>query len=108
MCIDYRALNKATIKNKYHIPLDADLFDRLAKVRCFTKLDLRSGYWQVRIRERDEGKTTCITRNGSYEFLVMLCGLTNASTTFCNLINDVLFGDLDNFVAVYLDNMKLI
>ena len=61
MCIDYRALNKETIKNKYPIPLAAELFDRLSKATYFTKLDLQSGYWQVRIAEGDEGKTICVT-----------------------------------------------
>ena len=105
MCVDYRALNKVTIKNKYPIPLAAKLFDRLAKARYFTKLDLRSGYWQVRIAEGDEEKTTCVTRYGSYEFLVMPFGLTNAPTTLCNLMNDVLFDYLDAFVVVYLDDI---
>ena len=71
MCIDYRALNKVTVKNKYPTPLIADLFDQLGRARYFTKLDLRSGYYQVRIAEGDEPKTTCVTRYGSYEFLVM-------------------------------------
>ena len=105
MCGDYRALNKVTIKNKYPIPLAAKLFDRLAKARYFTKLDLRSGYWQVRVAEGDEAKTTCVTRYGSYEFLVMSFGLTNAPATFCNLMNDVLFDYLDAFVVVYLDDI---
>ena len=64
MCVDYRALNKVTIKNKYPIPLADELFDILAKARYFTKLDLRSGYWQVRIAEGDEAKTTFVTRYG--------------------------------------------
>ena len=105
MCVDYRALNKVTIKNKYPIPLAAELFDILAKAWYFTKLDLRSGYWQVRITEGDEAKTTCVTRYGSYEFLVMSFGLTNAPTTFCNLMNDVLFDYLDAFVVVYIDDI---
>ena len=105
MCVDYRALNKVTIKNKYLIPLAAELFDRLSKASYFTKLDLRSGYWQVRIAAGDEGKTTCVTRYGSYEFLVMPFGLTNAPATFCNLMNDVLFDYMDAFVVVYLDDI---
>ena len=105
MCVDYRALNKVTIKNKYSIPLAAELFDRLSKASYFTKLDLRSGYWQVRIAAGDEGKTTCVTWYGSYEFLVMPFGLTNAPNTFCNLMNDVLFDYLDAFVVVYLDDI---
>ena len=86
MCVDYQALNKVTIKNKYLIPLAAELFDRLSKVEYFTKLDLRSGYWQVRVAEGDEAKTTCVTRYGSFEFLVMPFGLNNAPATFCNLM----------------------
>ena len=103
MCVDYRALNKATIKNKCLIPLAAKLFDRLSKATYFTKLDLRSGYWQVRIG----GKTTCVTRYGAYEFLVMSLGLTNAPATFCNLMNDVLFEYIDAFVVVYLDDIVI-
>ena len=105
MCVDYRALNKVTIKNKYLIPLAAELFDRLSKASYFTKLDLRLGYWQVRIAAGDEEKTTCVTRYGSYEFLVMPFGLTNAPATFCNLMNDVLFDYMDAFVVVYLDDI---
>ncbi|WMV37253.1 hypothetical protein MTR67_030638 [Solanum verrucosum] len=71
MCVDYRELNKATVKNKYPIPLVQDLMDRLSKACWFTKLDLRASYWQVRIAEGDEPKTTCVTRYGSYEFLVI-------------------------------------
>jgi hypothetical protein len=80
LCIDYRALNKITVKNKYPIPLIADLF--VGGARWFTKLDLRSGYFKVRIAEGDEPKTTCVTRYGSYELLVKPFGLTNAPATF--------------------------
>lgn len=84
MCIDYRALNMVTVKNKYLVPNVLDLFDRLSKASFFTKLDLRSGYCQVRIASGDEAKTPCVTQYGSFEFLVMPSRLTNAPATFCN------------------------
>ncbi|KAK4390469.1 Transposon Tf2-12 polyprotein [Sesamum angolense] len=90
MCCDYRALNKITVKNKYPIPLVADCFDRLSRAKYFTKIDLRSGYWQVRIKRGDEAKTTVVTRYGAFEFLVMLFGLTNAPATFSTMMNQVL------------------
>ena len=107
MCVDYRAFNKVTIKNKYPIPLIVDLFDQLGKARYFTKLDLRSGYYQVRIEERDELKTTCVTRYGSYEFLVMFFGLTKAPTTFCIFMNKIFHPYLNKFVVVYLDDIVI-
>ncbi|RVW77954.1 Retrovirus-related Pol polyprotein from transposon 17.6 [Vitis vinifera] len=105
MCIDYRALNKVTVKNKYPIPLIADLFDHLGRARYFTKLNLRSDYYQVRITKGDEPKTTSVTRYGSYDFLVMPFGLTNAPTTFCTLMNKIFHPYLDKFVVVYLDDI---
>ena len=87
LCVDYRALNKITVKNKYPIPLMADLFDRLGGATVFTKIDLRTGYWQVRIADGDAHKTTCVRRYGSYDFLVMPFVLTNAPATFCTLMN---------------------
>ena len=107
MCVDYRALNKATVNNKYPVPLVQYLMDMLSKVCWFTKLDLRACYCQVRIAKGDEPKTTYVTTYGSYEFVVMPFGLTNASTTFCNLLNNVLFDYLDDFVVVYLDDIVI-
>lgn len=107
MCIDYRALNKITIKNKYLIPLIADLVDQLDKARYITKLDLQFGYYKVRIAKGDEPKTACVTRYESFKFLVMLFHLTNAPTTFCTLINKVLQPFLDSYVVVYLDDIRV-
>ena len=84
LCIDYLALNKITIKNKYPIPPINDLFDQLGDARYFTKLDLRSGYYQVRVAEGDEPEMACVTRYSLYEFLVMPFDLTNAQATFCD------------------------
>nr|CAD1844208.1 unnamed protein product [Ananas comosus var. bracteatus] len=105
LCIVYRALNKVTVKNKYPIPLVADLFDQLGGAKYFTKLDLRSWYYQVRIAEGDKEKTTCVMRYGTYEFPVMLFGLTNAPATFCTLMNKPFHPYLDRFVVVYLDDI---
>ncbi|CAN6566578.1 unnamed protein product [Malus baccata var. baccata] len=107
LCIDYRALNKITIKNKYPLPLIADLFDQLGEARYFTKLDLRSGYYQVRIAPGDESKTAMVTRYGSFEYKVMPFGLTNAPATFCTLMNKVFHPYLDKFVVVYIDDIVI-
>ncbi|KAL0541779.1 hypothetical protein IC582_021836 [Cucumis melo] len=105
LCIDYCVLNKLTVRNKYPLPIITDLFDRLHGAKYFSKLDLRSGYYQVRIAEGDEPKTTCVTRYGAFEFLVMSFGLTNAPATFCTLMNQVFHEYLDKFVVVYLDDI---
>jgi hypothetical protein len=89
MCVDYRALNKATVKNWYPLPRIDDLFDRLSRAKVFNRIYLRSGYYQIRIAKGDEEKIACHTRYGSYEFLVMAFGLTNAPATFCTLMNDI-------------------
>ncbi len=105
MCVDYRALNKVTVKNWYPLPRIDDLFDRLSGAKVFSRIDLRSEYYQIRIAQRDEEKTACRTRYGSYEFLVMPFGLTNAPATFCTPMNDIFREWLDDFVVVYIDDI---
>ena len=105
MYIDYRALNKATIKNNYPLPQIDDLFDQLARTKYFSRIDLKSGYYQIRIVDGDIEKTTCRTRYGSYEFLVMPFGLCNAPSTFTTLMNTIFREEMDDFVIVYIDDI---
>ena len=105
MCIDYRQINKVTGKNKYLLSRIEDLFDQLKGVGVFSKIDLRSRYYQLRVKEVDVPKTAFRTRYGHYEFLVMPCGLTNAPEAFMDLMNMVFRPYVDQFVVVFIDDI---
>jgi len=107
MCVDYRKLNAITKKNRYPLPLIEELQDRLNGAKWFTKLDIREGYYKVRIKKGEEWKTAFRTRYGLYEYQVMPFGLTNAPATFQGLINHVLYDHLDDFVIAYLDDILI-
>ncbi|GKF36858.1 putative reverse transcriptase domain-containing protein [Tanacetum coccineum] len=103
MCIDYRELNKITVKNRYPLPRIDDLFDQLQGLSVYSKIDLRSGYHQLRVRDEDIPKTAFRTRYGHYEFQIMPFGLTKAPVVFMDLMNRVCKPYLDKFVIVFID-----
>ena len=107
MCVDYRRLNRVMVKNKYPLPRIDDLFDQLKVLSCFSKIDLRSGYHKLRIKEGDIAKTDFGFCHWHYEFLVMPFGLTNTSTTFMDLMNHNFNPYLDRFVVVFVDDILI-
>jgi hypothetical protein len=107
LVMDYRSLNEVMIKNKYPLPRINDLFDQLEGASVFSKIDLRSGYFQLKIREYDIPKTAFVTSYGSYEYTVMPFGLTNAPSYFMNMMNKVFMEFLDKFVVVFIDDILI-
>nr|XP_016442958.1 PREDICTED: RNA-directed DNA polymerase homolog [Nicotiana tabacum] len=107
MCIDYRQLNKVTVKNRYPLLCIDDLSDQLQGARVFSKIELHSGYHQLKIQEPNIPKTAFRTWYGHYEFLVMSFGLTKAPATFMHLINNVFRPYLDSFVIVFIDDIMV-
>ena len=107
LCIDYRQLNRVTIKNRYPLPRIDDLFDQLRGARVYSKIDLCTGYHQLRVRDTDIPKTVFKTRYGHFKFTVMPFGLTNAPTAFMDLMHRVFHPYLDRFVAVFMDDILM-
>ena len=106
-CIEYNWLNKKTAKNRYPLALPEELFDRLGSARVFNKIDLRSRYWQMPVKLGDVHKTAFKKRWGLCEFLIMPFGVTNVSTQFMNMMNDLLGEYLDKFALVFLDDVLI-
>ncbi|GKF66406.1 putative reverse transcriptase domain-containing protein, partial [Tanacetum coccineum] len=107
MCVDYRELNKLTVKNRYPLPRIDDLFNQLQGSNVYSKIDLKSNYHQLRVREEDIPKTAFRTRYGHYEFQVMSFGLTNAPAIFMDLMNPVCKPYLDKFMIIFIDDILI-
>ena len=105
LSIDYRQLNKVTVRNKHLLSRIEDLFNQLQGATVFSKIDLRSGYHQLKIKESDISKTAFRTRYGHYEFLVMSFGLTNAPVAFMDLMNRMFIPYLDRFIIVFINDI---
>jgi hypothetical protein len=107
LCVDYRALNEVTVKNKYPLLRINDLFDQLKGAKYFSKIDLSSVYYQLRIHLEDVPKTTIVTCYGQQEFTVMPFRLNNTPAYFMNLMNKVFMEELDKFVVVFIDDILI-
>lgn len=107
LCVDYRGLNKVTVKNRYPLPLISEILDRISGAKFFSKIDVQDAYYRIRIKEGDEWKTAFRTRYGHYEYTVMPFGLTNAPATFQSYIHTALQGILDVFCIAYLDDILI-
>jgi hypothetical protein len=107
LCVDYRPLNAVTIKNKYPLPRIDILFDQLAGAKVFSKIDLHSGYHQIKIKPSDISKIAFSTRYGLYEYLVMSFGLTNAPAYFIYIMNSVFMQELNKFIVIFIDDILI-
>ncbi|HEY4964471.1 MAG TPA: reverse transcriptase family protein, partial [Candidatus Saccharimonadales bacterium] len=107
LCADYRALNKQTVKDRYPLPHMDDLFNSVVGATVFSKIDLRTGFHQIRMAKGDEPKTAISTRFGAFEYLVMPFGLCNATATFMKMMNDIFHDLLDNGIVVFIDDILI-